>query len=149
MLTNVGVARIKRLIAAARKLPAEAEKHFSMRFWYMHDGGFRKPHGRKGKTITQKDLLDCGSVACMAGWAATMPYFKRLGLKWDLLRGQRGDLPEFFISAKTINKIFPSEPSTLEGVDAYKRFFDSHIPVKSPKEWADYAENELKKLEGV
>lgn len=132
---------MKRLIKAARKLPPEAATHFDMTYWFQHNGTFKKPHGKKGKTLTRKDLLDCGSAACMAGWAATMPGFQRLGLKWEELNG------DFFISPRTIGEVFPSTDTF--GTEAFDRFFKSEIPVKTPAEWANYAEGQLKAVEGV
>lgn len=79
--------RLKKLIGLMEKLPASADKHFDMELWFSHGKRKRKhSHGLlPGDVITAEHLTQCGTKACAAGWASTMPYFRNLGLTtvWD------------------------------------------------------------------
>lgn len=61
---KVGNARLLALAAFLRKLP---RKRFNYAMW-------------AGEDFTEKS---CGTVGCALGWAASMPKFRRLGLRID------------------------------------------------------------------
>lgn len=80
---------IKRLTILANYL-ARKRGHFDMNRWLGHRGGRAMGgiHGIKNDApLGQTDVIKCGMTACAFGHAATIPYFKRLGLK---LMGTRG-----------------------------------------------------------
>lgn len=84
-LSKKATRRLKTLITYMRSLPKAADKHFNMRWWVLHDGdsdGVAQQHGL-GVGVTKQKLLSCGTAACAAGWAATIPQFKRAGFKME------------------------------------------------------------------
>lgn len=70
--------RLMKLIEFMEKLPKKANEHFSMWRWIKHRG--EDDHGF-GKYIRPGDPMTCGTTACALGWAATVPSFRKAGLK--------------------------------------------------------------------
>ena len=72
--------RLTKLIEFMEGLPASANKHFNMGTWFAHNGG--DDHRFKiGKELPPDAIHECGTTACALGWAATMPAFRRIGLR--------------------------------------------------------------------
>lgn len=79
MLSKLRQRRIAKLIEFMEVLPRSAERHFSMDHFlsHSHDG-----HSHSVPRSPKDMIHSCGTTACTLGWAATMPYFQRLGLKF-------------------------------------------------------------------
>lgn len=70
----------KRLLLLACKLDRVPEDHFDMANWVGTKSGKCKfPKATKNGPL-EKELLSCGTCACAAGWACTIPSFNRDGL---------------------------------------------------------------------
>lgn len=95
MLTKKSKARLKKLIDLMSSLPKSAANHFDMMTWYSHDGDHQHKAPKDGK-ITRALLNECGTVACAAGWAATIPSFKKAGFTCDLRGNLSKEPAEFF-----------------------------------------------------
>jgi hypothetical protein len=77
-LSKLAVKRLTTLATFMEKLPASANKHFKMRQWFLHTGDHEHDIGFE---VERKDMNHCGTVACALGWAATVPSFRKAGLK--------------------------------------------------------------------
>lgn len=95
-------------------------------------GSFNKMEGGE----LQKPNIEhtCGSVACIGGWVAVMPYFKELGIK----REKDGGAPQF-----------PSS-NTFDGVESASMFlfgvsdmFDSRFDDEDEGKHADKTDREI------
>jgi hypothetical protein len=104
----------ERLIQLAEVLESPAaEKHFDMKEWIEHTGYHDLP---EGITIAEV-MIDCGTVACIAGWATVLarpnePYsaiIDEFSLAAEYL-----DL-EYFIA----KSLFTPSCTTDEGTQAY------------------------------
>jgi hypothetical protein len=131
-------ARLRKLIELMETLPREADKHFGMEFWYDHKG--KHKHGLLQGDVLKKDhLLRCGTKACAAGWASTMPYFRKLGLTsvWDGAEG--ADL--------AFDGVVPDDAyGSLAGLLEIDRrnaviLFGPEGMDETPKQWAKRARN--------
>jgi len=123
-MTKLQRQRLKYLADRMAKLPASADKHFGMRSWFEHYGDHDHHFGKR---ITRRDLHKCGTAACAIGWAATMPFFNKLGV--------------FVTSVSTITKY----PSQIFGYESSYLFGPDH-PAKTPKQWAKAAREFLKQM---
>lgn len=115
--------RIKKLIAFMEALPRAANKHFDMGAFLFHDGDHEHEAPKKPADL----LHSCGTSACALGWAATMPYFQKLGLKFSkggVLRGR--------------SVIVPS------GSWKWAELFGGWNDDRTPKQWAKRAKGLLK-----
>lgn len=89
-----GLRRLVILKRWLKKNLAKVEGHFDMRHWTLHRGR----HGIReyGEAFQPRDLVDCGTVACLAGWATVVPQLRKEGLKVerreDLLAGTEGEM---------------------------------------------------------
>jgi hypothetical protein len=120
-MTNTEARRLRYLADKMAKLPKSAEEHFNMGYFFYHP--FKHPH-KFGKKIRRKDLTYCGTTACAWGWAATMPYFNKLGAHIDRENG----------ISKWPERIFGHEAEFL--------FYD--FSVETPKQWAATARKFLR-----
>ena len=131
ILSKLAQRRLSTLINFMDSLPPSAADHFHMRFWFRHYGGDHEPTNNKG-FITKQTLRDCGTAACAAGWAATIPSFRRAGLRVNT-SGAISILPEKFFDMLG-GKTYPLAKKLFYGND-----------VKTPKQWAALAKKMLDK----
>lgn len=139
--------RLEKIIEYMKSLPASANKHFAMRAWIDHDGGgHRHEELVDGAVIERKHLTLCGTTACALGWAATMPYFRRAGLKvvYSCYGG------EIYFKDK---EVFADETARsgflkLENWQAEK-LFGGFNDDPTPKAWARRARKLLKEWEAA
>jgi hypothetical protein len=122
-LSKLTVRRLTKLIEFMEKLPKSASKHFEMAVFLSHE--YNDHH--HGVPKSQRDLHTCGTTACALGWAATMPYFRRLGLRFNDNLTVDGD-----------EEIFPV------GSQKWDKLFGGSNKDKTPKEWAKRARGLLK-----
>lgn len=134
-LSKLAIKRLTILRDFMRKLPKSAEDHFDMIAWYKHEG-LDHNHLAKDGTITCKTLTGCGTSACAAGWAATIPSFRRAGFKY-----RPGALTDGF--TMTPERFFDLE-STDDGIYVADDIFYAY-DISTPKEWAKRATEILKK----
>ena len=121
-MNKIHARRLRYLADKMAKLPKSAEKHFDMRTWFRHRGR----HGHKfGDFLQLKDLTFCGTSACAMGWAASMPYFNKLGLSIKVFDGSHSKN-----KTGSITKV----PEDIFGNMAGDLFYD--FSIKTPKEWA-------------
>lgn len=127
-LSKLGRRRVMRLIDFMEKLPSSADKHFNMSMWV----DFSDLSGRcASDLVTRKDLMSCGTTACAGGWASTMPYFRRLGLRLTACG-------LVFPGYARLTDIFDI-PRSLEG----SLFHCSQKAAPTPKKWAKRARHLL------
>ena len=89
-LSKLAVRRLTKLAKFMASLPKEADAHFNMRWWVLHNDSRHlqyNEHGLDEGPLTQKKLLSCGTAACAAGWAATVPSFRKAGFRMRMLNG--------------------------------------------------------------
>jgi hypothetical protein len=66
------------LLKLAEVLESEqAQKHFDMTQWITHHPNYnnldwQEHHERVNESVLKEAVKDCGTVACIAGWAATL-----------------------------------------------------------------------------
>lgn len=135
-LNKVAKRRILKLVEFMEKLPRSAAKHFDMGSWFTHNGDHELPL-KSGDAINADTMKDCGTTACALGWAATMPYFRKLGLKCRLY-GRSGDIvfqerkgTDFSVVQCGLNPLFPY----LDG-HQYMDLFSGENEDPTPKAWA-------------
>lgn len=116
--------RLTTLIKFMRSLPASANKHFKMDSWAagIYD---------KSGPLTAETLKECGTSACAAGWAATIPSFRRAGYSLNASTGRFSKSPSEFFDVR----------GTL-----FEELFLMN-DAKTPKQWARYAERAIKQHE--
>lgn len=138
-------ARLMKLVKFMESLPKSAEKHFNMAAWFAHDGDHELKYGRR---VTRTLLKDCGTTACALGWAATIPYFKRLGLTVKhggivgtlVYRGEGGcDYEEIEECDKPLFGI---------DKDQWVALFGATTTVTTPQQWAARTRELIKQWEG-
>lgn len=131
MLSKLAVRRLTKLADYMEKLPKAAEKHFSMQAWFRHDG--EHPFLKDGESPQKKHYFDCGTSACALGWAATMPYFRKAGLK--IFYGDAGG----DISFRGCS-VFCDDTATsgLFELDEHqsRMLFGPSGNIRTPKQWA-------------
>lgn len=130
-------ARLTTLIKFMEKLPKEASDHFSMKWWVLHQGSseiHKDEHSLK-KGLTKDKLMSCGTAACAAGWAASIPEFRRAGFR---MVAQGHD-------ACMRPRIEPYKFFDLPYISTERELFGSDVPVETPKEWADHARRWMKR----
>lgn len=136
MLSKVTKRRLTKLIEFMETLPKEAEQHFDMGDWVRHRGAGHDHGLQEGVEVKKCHLEACGTTACALGWAATMPYFRRAGLKL-LYHPYFSDI-EF----KGVG-VFADDTRRAGFLDLDREqsraLFSARVPVKTPKEWANRA----------
>lgn len=143
-LSRKAVCRLTTLIKFMEALPRSAAKHFNMTTWIAHAG----PHSHDfDRYIRPGDLETCGTTACAFGWAATIPTFRRAGLKVvnSIEESGRHDnytvAKEFFdLNDWQTGLIFGS--SSVSDPNPFRL-------AKSPKQWARLARRFLREHEAV
>lgn len=133
-LSTKAKGRLKTLIEYMRGLPKAADDHFNMRWWVLHNGdskGVAKQHGLGGG-ITKQKLLSCGTAACAAGWAATIPQFKRAGFKMEM--------DEF---GRLSPAIAPDDFFDINAIQVDQLFSGSNVD-ETPRAWAKRAKELVK-----
>lgn len=139
-LSYNGEKHLKKLIGLMESLPATANKHFSMYYWWQHKGK-KHNHGKiEGDVLGAADLKTCGTSACAIGWATTDPYFRKLGLQlvWKndaaelLVHGDDSDQFEGLANALDLS---PRQAHIL---------FGSESVDETPKAWAKRARHCIK-----
>lgn len=127
MLSALAKRRLTKLIQFMEKLPKEADKHFKMDWWVMHNdtAHVNGAHGLD-EGVTVSKLLSCGTAACAAGWAATIPSFRRAGF---VMEDRGGELSP---------AIEPSQFFDITHVQEVD-LFGSFVSVNTPKQWAKRA----------
>jgi hypothetical protein len=128
MLSKLAVRRLTKLADYMAKLPPQARKHFRMSSWFDHSGADKHPIGR---FITAKDLSYCGTTACALGWAATVPSFRKAGLKVEV--------------AHTFSAHNESIARRFFGLDRNQvgEIFGA-LSKRTPKEWAKHCRKFLR-----
>ena len=126
-LSNLAVQRLTKAADYMQALPKSANKHFQMDSWFAHIGS--DDHGfDDDRFITRHTMTLCGTVACAAGWLATMPALKRAGLKVDTGGALLTDLEEFF---------------DIDNWDRWALFINPQH-IKTPKQWAQHCRKFLR-----
>lgn len=140
-LSPIATRRLTRLIKFMESLPESAAKHFDMQSWFAHEGENDHPQLQTGKDVPEGALELCGTTACAMGWAATMPYFKRLGLRLVM---DRCDASLYFKGAKDF--MFNEAPKAFD-MEPHQAivFFGAHNKDKTPKAWAERARRLMRK----
>ena len=136
-MDKVTKRRLEKLIEFMDSLPRSANKHFNMSHWFDHDGPDGEKHGfKEGKKVVVKKehLTMCGTSACALGWAATMPYFKRIGLKstwteWGSDISFRG----IYLNSDDMHDFL-----ALDSIQS-EQIFGHDVNVSTPKQWAKHA----------
>jgi len=119
--------RILKLCSFMEKLPRAANKHFNMRaFWNDESRG----HDHPVPTTVADILHSCGTTACALGWAATMPYFKKRGLRFNKFGHIVG-----------LSAVVPAE--SLK----WGALFGGSNEDKTPKQWARRARQLVREWE--
>lgn len=125
MLTKKAKTRLLKLVEFMEALPKSANAHFDMATFVNHYG---EHHHKFPEKMRMKDLHTCGTTACALGWAATMPYFKRLGLYLNYSEEVQGDeIAVFDMDNCEIG---------VNGGYMWGPLFGSHNKDKTPKQWA-------------
>lgn len=71
--------KILKLCKFMENLPKSANNHFHMGAYFIDNSeGHGHPPPKKAADL----LHSCGTTACALGWAATMPYFRKRGLRF-------------------------------------------------------------------
>lgn len=122
MIDKTTARRLLKLCDHMESLPKGADKHFNMDTFIAHEGDHEHPLPKR-----QRDLLTCGTTACALGWATTMPYFRKLGVKFDSWGVVQGD----------------DEVFTLTD-DQWSALFERHNKDKTPRAWAKRVRKLLK-----
>lgn len=130
-LSKLAIRRITVLRDFMRRLPKSAEQHFAMHAWFRHTGDH--DHGPRDKPISREILTGCGTTACAAGWAATIPAFRKAGFEFSPSDGFSIE-PEKFFDLSTSDR----------GYDVNDELFYSYN-IKTPKAWAAMATKVLKR----
>lgn len=128
-LSKLAVRRLTKLADFMEKLPRKSWEHFHMASWFDHTGNH--DHGF-GRSITQKDLHQCGTTACALGWAATLPAFKKQGLsmdrrgniRWSSLSGSRTTHGMDFFTPESQDRALCAHGILFGGTES------------TPKQWA-------------
>jgi hypothetical protein len=124
MLTKKEHRRLMRLITFMESLPREANKHFDMGTFLKHTN---YEHEHEAPQTTKDLLRSCGTTACAMGWAATMPYFKRLGCRFN----EHGEVENVY--------------TIVENRYYWQLLFGGEREYKTPKQWARCARALVKK----
>lgn len=116
MLSKLAIRRLTKLADFMDSLPKEANKHFDMGAWLW------KKEGPYPDEIGPKDPWKCGATACALGWAATVPDFRKRGLRVAPYRGC-GNL---------------AAASDFFDIEQYQcdKLFSGRILADTPKQWA-------------
>lgn len=135
MLSKLAVRRLTKLADFMNALPRSANKHFDMNHWFDHDGDHVVRIPQSG--ATQEHLMDCGTTACAAGWAATIPEFNRKGLK--LINGEirfgRLNASNDYAALKNFFNIDRNDASYLFRPN--RGWFEGRaVAIETPKQWA-------------
>jgi hypothetical protein len=119
-LSKLTVRRLTKLADYMHSLPKEAENHFDMSHFFAHTGDHPIPIEPK-----KRHYFDCGSSACALGWAATMPYFRKLGL-------------QIHDGRLLVNGRFSWEWPDIFGLDSTDMgfLFSGFTHIRTPKQWA-------------
>lgn len=133
-LSKLAVKRLSKLADYMHNLPRSAEKHFKMHSYASHEGEHEHkfPH-----VISRRELNFCGTSACVLGWAATIPNFKRAGLALiysydDFILQLNGEQVGFgWRDDDNISQLFPGLKC---GHAEY--LFGGRARVRTPKQWA-------------
>lgn len=137
-LSRKAKSRLTKLIAFMKRLPKSANNHFDMGRYFRHTPvDDTHDHGIKHDSlVSRKTLTQCGTTACALGWAATVPEFQRAGLRMraDGQVFMRGEDPEYAYCCVTAQTFFDI------GLDEAEALFEAHTHIKTPREWAKYAE---------
>lgn len=130
-LSRKSKGRLTKLIEFMRSRPKSAEKHFSMGRWFVHDG----EHSLHVRYVTREALQDCGTTACALGWAATVPSFRRAGLRVPAISCG----PEPIAIAETFFDLDNDRTHALFNPG----LMGNEVP-KTPKQWARMARSLMK-----
>lgn len=132
MNRKVAIRRLTVLRNFMRSMPKSAQKHFYMGAWFRHTAPDDHDHVPRDKPITRKALEGCGTSACAAGWAATIPTFNRAGFRFSRLDG------------------FTIEPEAFFGLRyRYADMLFYSTSIRTPKGWAKQADKVLKELKAA
>jgi len=128
------------LIRFMQKLPASANKHFQMDWWFQHSRPHHHPQLKVDKVLTRRDLTLCGTTACALGWATVCPSLHKAGLTMTL----DGD-------------VRLNGRGRLGNVEVAMRFFGLHEShavelfcrsgASTPKQWARQARGVLEEMD--
>lgn len=144
-LSRKTVKRLTTLIEFMEKLPKSANKHFDMSAWFRHIG--THSHGiMNNKPIPANALKHCGTTACALGWAATIPAFRRAGLKVYAIETGAGN-------AERSKRFFGINEYQQRALFDYGLEFDGtpgdREVIHTPKQWAKRARRLLSEWRSV
>lgn len=126
-LSKLAVRRLTKLADYMDALPKEAKNHFDMANWLGHEGDHN--HGF-GKFIAQEDPMTCGTTACALGFAATVPSFRKAGLRVAIGSG---------FNENVTNKNFRSAQKFFDcSENAAHHLFGYSMFIQTPKQWAKH-----------
>lgn len=108
-------------------LPRAANKHFNMGGFFIDNSD---DHAHQPPTTPADLLHSCGTTVCAMGWAATMPYFRKRGCKFNKSGTLRG-----------LSVIVPS------GTTKWRKLFGGWNDDSTPKQWAKRARNLVREWE--
>lgn len=131
MLSKLAVRRLTKLADFMDALPPSARKHFDMSGWLQHEG---KDHHQFGSFIEPEYPLTCGTTACAAGWAATIPSFRKAGFKMLVGKNNYGNWP-------LIHSFFDINADDSEELFAYNATNEMN---KTPGQWAKHCRKFIK-----
>lgn len=97
--------RLKHLVTVLKKVEGN---RFNLLGWYLNKSDVRIFHQEEGKEIHP----ECGTVACIAGWAALDPEFNAQGFH-----------PEYDTNGEPVSIELESEVGFICGVSALEEFF--------------------------
>ena len=140
--------RLQKLIDFMRKLPKNAEQHFNMKAWVMHNGNWREVIGQHGiakpADVTKEKLIQCGMTACAFGWGAVVPEFRRAGLKLEIRESTRGFKEILEPSYKGKRDLEAAAAFFEVSQDDAEALFGYDNKDASPKAWAKRASDWIK-----
>lgn len=129
-LSKLAVRRLTKLADYMESLPRSAAEHFHMEWYAGHDAVEFHSHFISGQELTTTDLNRCGTTACAAGWATTIPSFRRAGLR--LVWG--GHYGEVFLGE--LDSAIALETFFHIGHDEAYELFGADTLDKTPWAWA-------------
>jgi len=143
-LSKLAVRRLTKLADYMDALPPEARRHFDMTHWLGHGRKHTlEQHGFKsGQPIrSAESLLSCGTSACAAGWASTIPSFRRLGFRIEVdLDDPFGGKPVYcgLEENQALSRFFDIQRESVNELFGYD------VKAHTPKQWAKHCRRFLR-----
>lgn len=132
-LSKLAVRRLTKLADYMASLPKSANEHFNMNFFFHHPGEHSHPEIPRAGEIKPNALEVCGTSACAAGFATTIPAFRKAGLKLKIYGGGSTGVAFGGIRPGTwrpLSTFFDISTAQTE------HLFGPHGWVTTPRQWA-------------